>query len=147
MYLQGNAVSPAYVRPPVPQFTPDDDIMRHMHARAGALRSFGSNSLCADAGTGLFPTHLPQHAAADGFADSVASATLALCVRLYPAFMAGIRGQCVVSSVVAEDTAAKRCAVVAVGIGTKFLHRQVAQAHGVGKSLVKDSHAEVCPCA
>ena len=142
VYLQGNAVSPSYIRPPVPQPTPDDDIMRHMHARADVLRSFGIHSPCA--GWGLFPTHLPQHAAADGFADAVAAVTLGLCVRLYPAFMADIRGEFVVSSVVAEDTMAKRCAVVALGIGTKFLHTQVAQAQGVGTLLVKDSHAEVC---
>ena len=52
-------------------------------------------------------------------------------------------GQWIVSSVVVEDTVARRCAVVAVGMGTKFLHQQVAEAHGVGKYLVKDSHAEV----
>ena len=143
MYLQGNPVSPAYIRPPVPPVIPDSDIMQHMQARAAALRCAGGNGqvLCGD--MGLFPAHLPQCATTAGFADAVASTTLALCARLYPTFMRGMRGQWIVSSVVVEDTVARRCAVVAVGMGTKFLHKQVAQAHGVGKFLVKDSHAEV----
>jgi hypothetical protein len=133
LWLQGNAVSKMYLRPPVPTPMHDNEIL--------GLLKLSALNLMEHETAHREMYDINQSSSSDSFPDAVASMTLKLCERQCSDFMKGIVGQWTIASFVQEDTSTKTCRIVSWGMGTKFLNSQVAK--NCDDLLVKDSHAEV----
>jgi hypothetical protein len=132
IYLQGNALSAQFLRPPVPPLRADSDIWTDLKAAILNLQAtrFSLSSLS-----------VMQSSESATFADAMATLTLNVCMRQCRKFIEGITGQWTIAGFIMEDTSTKLCTLVSWGMGTKFLNADIANA--CADVLVKDSHSEV----